>query len=307
MPETLTFTVLKRKARSGLIRLRRAPAQALGAVRNYKRTYRRLRFTRIVERMHLGVCTPCQYDCVSCAHQGMRYQFKNHHLSIADLQDFLRFTESSGYFIERLHITGPGEPLLWKHLREGLALMRASPSIGQIDVVTNGLELDRIDAAMWEHIDMLRVSLYPEAHHIRPKLDEIRRMHQAKVIVTTSDTFLSAPPPGVTASIPCICECRGPMYFDKKVFLFCGPPVFGAAQSKGVDLFSYPDMYRDIGPHYLEPSGESGAPLRPSKMRLAVANSVQKAGTHDLCRYCFSNKNRLRPSQPHVALPNRNR
>lgn len=86
----------------------------------------------------------------------MRYQFRNYHLPLDELAEFLRVTEESGYFIERLDLTGPGEPLLWKHLREGLKLIRSSKAIGSINVVTNGLELSRLDEVSWACIGLYR-------------------------------------------------------------------------------------------------------------------------------------------------------
>jgi hypothetical protein len=298
------LTILKRKASSGLTRLRRIVRNLpVSAPVFATRSVNRFRYARIVERMHLAVCTPCQYDCESCSHQGMRYQHKNYHMSLGDLRKFLHFTEASGYFIEKLHITGPGEPLLWKNLREGLALLRASPAIGCIDVVTNGLELSRIDEASWKCIDILRVSLYPASAHIQPKLQEAQLKYRSKMIITTTDNFRTSPELRATAPVPCECGCTGPMYFDGKVFYFCGPTVFGAGESKGVDVLHYPEMYGEIGLNYLEVSRQS-RPGRIFKMfRLGAVDREKKTGNHELCKYCFANNNFKRPKRPHIALP----
>lgn len=251
-----------------------------------------------MERMHLAVCTPCQYDCVSCAHQAMRYEHANYQLSIGELREFLSITVASGYFVERLDLTGPGEPLIWKHLKEGLALIRQSPAIGRVEIQTNGLGIDRLDAASWACIDALRVSFYPEAAHLEPKLVQAIRVHGRKVIVNRMGKFRALPERGATSPIPCVCGCSGPMYFDKKVLLTCGPPVFDAARSKGVDVFDYPDMYRPVGPGYLE----SGATPRPW-YRLAEVQPERQVVNHELCRYCFANNTIRRPGHAHAAFP----
>jgi molybdenum cofactor biosynthesis enzyme MoaA len=114
-------------------------------------------------------------------------------MTLGDLQKFLHCTEVSGYFVEKLDITGPGEPLLWKNLREGLAMLRASPAIGSIHVVTNGLDLNRIDEDTWKCIDVLRVSVYPASAHIQPKLREAQLKHGSKIIIRNYETFRTAP------------------------------------------------------------------------------------------------------------------
>jgi molybdenum cofactor biosynthesis enzyme MoaA len=119
------------------------------------------RLTLVVERMHLAVCVPCQYDCLSCSHQAMRYKFRGYDLPLDHLQEFIHFTETSGYLIRKLQLTGPGEPLLWKNLKEGLRLLRASPAIGEICIISNGLSIHRIDDETWKNLDQVQISLYP--------------------------------------------------------------------------------------------------------------------------------------------------
>jgi hypothetical protein len=277
-------------------------ASGLAAARaRARRLARRIRYRRLIEQMHLAVCTPCQYDCVSCAHQGMRYQFPNHHLSLGELRAFLATTESSGYFIERLQISGPGEPLLWKHLSEGLELLGRSPAIGFIEVLSNGVGINRLDERAWQNIDLLRVSLYPEAAHIEPLLARAKvRYGEARIIVKGTRSFRAAPAAAAPRAIPCECTCTGPMYFDGRVLLFCGPPVFDAAAAVGRDLFDYPEMFRPLQPDYLS----SGAPSRTATWPLALApvDSVTKVGNHELCRYCFANSPASRSRHPHSAF-----
>ena len=96
------------------------------------------RHTRIIEHMHLAACVPCQYDCVDCAHDGMRNKFSGYHLNLDDLREFIRCTEESRYLVKLLDLTGPGEPLLWRNLKEGLRLLHKSPAIRKVRIVTNG-------------------------------------------------------------------------------------------------------------------------------------------------------------------------
>jgi len=258
---------------------------------------RRLRYRRVIEQMHLAVCTPCQYDCVSCAHQAIRYEHSNYHLPLSELKEFLAVTESSGYFIERILISGPGEPLMWKHLHEGLALLAASPVIGYIEVLSNGLAINRLDDRAWRHIDRLRVSWYPEAAHLESELLEAQRRYGAsRVVVNAIDKF-RAPPAGPSGAIPCECMSTGPTYFDGRVLLFCGPPVFDAARLAGRDVFDYADIFRTLRPGYLEPDKPDQAPTW-----LAPVDPIRKTGNHELCRTCWANQSTPRPRHDHVAF-----
>lgn len=281
-------------------RLNRLLTAAASARRRAGRLGRRLRYQRVIEQMHLAVCTPCQYDCVSCAHQGMRHQFTNYHLPIDELREFLKVTEASGYFLERLLISGPGEPLLWKHLSEGLAIIARSPAIGVVEILTNGLGINRLDERDWQHIGLLRVSLYPEAAHIEPALRRAKaRYGDEKITVKSMRMFRESPRPTEPAAIPCECTCPGPMYFDRRVLTFCGPPVFEAAQAVGGDVFDYPEMFSALRPGYLEPSSDAGR----SWSWLAPVDQKPKTGDHELCRYCYANSPSSRPRHAHVALP----
>jgi hypothetical protein len=256
----------------------------------------------IVERMHLAVSVPCQYDCLSCSHQAIRYKFPGYHLPLDHLQEFIHFTEASGYLIRKLHLTGPGEPLLWKHLNEGLRLLRASPAIKEIYVISNGLSIHKIDNETWDNLDHVDVSLYP-AFNKWERLNSALAVHKDKINVRHTGRFYSAPQKGDIAPIPCGCNCTGPMFFDRKVFFFCGPTVFGAAESKGVTVFDYPEIYTEIGPNYLERSGTAkDSEWDVTLNRVIEIDREKKAGNHELCKYCFANSNFQLAEHDHVAF-----
>lgn len=195
-------------------------------------------------------------------------------------------------------ISGPGEPLLWKHLSDGLEVIGQSPAIGFVEILTNGVGLNRLDDRAWRHIDLLRVSLYPEAAHIEPALIRTRqRFGDKRIVVKGMREFRATADPSVRADIPCECTCTGPMYFDKRVLLFCGPPVFDAAKAVGRDVFDHPDMFGPLQPSYLEPA----APPRRLLM-LAPVDSMRKTGNHELCRSCFANQPTSRARHGHAAF-----
>lgn len=257
----------------------------------------------IIERMHLAVSVPCQYDCLSCSHGAMRYKFVGYQLGLEQLREFIYFTEQSSYRIKKLHITGPGEPLLWKHLREGLKLLAASHAIESIHLISNGLNLGRIDQETWDHLDCIQLSIYP-AFNKWDELNAALRGHRKKIKLIHIDHFRSNPAKGEVAPVPCACACTGPMFFDRKIFFYCGPTVFGAAESKGVDVYNYPEMYGEIGVNYMERSKS----LREiSPFGNIEVDTEKKVGCHELCRYCFANLNFRLAHHQHTAYPQHDR
>jgi hypothetical protein len=223
-------------------------------------------------------------------------------LPLDHLQEFIHFTETSGYLIEKLHLTGPGEPLLWKHLKEGLRLLRASPAIKEIYVISNGLSIHKIDNETWNNLDHVDISLYP-AFNKWERLNSALAVHKDKINVRHTGRFYAAPQKGEIAPIPCGCNCTGPMFFDRKVFFFCGPTVFGAAESKGVSVFDYPEIYTEIGPNYLERSATPrDLEWNTTLNRVIEIDREKKTGNHELCKYCFANSNFEFLEHDHVAF-----
>lgn len=259
----------------------------------------RLTHRRVIERLTLGVCTACEYDCVSCSHQAIRYRFRRYQMSLDEVRTFLRLTEASGYRIEQLQITGPGEPLLWAHFTEGLRLLRASKAIGFIEIISDGLAVEQIKPDAWTSFDRLWISLYPETAHLRPTLETLRMRHPEQLRIRSAETFRSPVPAGTVLPIPCACDCPGPMVFNGRVFYYCGPTVFDAAAAAGVDLLADTSMSGPLRERYLERPDASDA--RDRWTLLAPVDRWQKTGTHALCRHCFANRNSEPATHAHRA------
>lgn len=226
-----------------------------------------------IHDLKFEVCSPCQNDCELCAHADLMRHIKGYQLSLEKLDRFLYYTERSNYFIRSLSIHGPGEPFLWKHLNEGLLRLKRSRSIGWISMVTNGLLLDRITDESLACIDRLFVSVYSNynRHEI---LDRVIAKHAGKIRLWDGTRFWehNADP---RAEVPATggCTCAGPMLYDDKIFPYCGPPVFGAAKARNVDILSLPHLWVPLGPNYLAGYNE------------------RLVGRMDICKNCWSNPN----------------
>jgi uncharacterized Fe-S cluster-containing radical SAM superfamily enzyme len=171
-------------------------------------------------------------------------EFKGYQLSLEELGKFIDSTKKSDYFIEELSIHGAGEPLLWDHFEEGIKVLKNSGVIGKIIVTTNGLLLDKIYDETMSSIDMLSVSVYP-GYQNYALLNEKKAKYKEKIEINLVSKFI-AKPVRKYSLMPGICSCPGPMFIKDKIFLYCGPPVFDAANLKGVDIFEYKEWSRII-------------------------------------------------------------
>ena len=203
------------------------------------------------------VCSACQFDCALCAHHGLKSIDPRYHMSMEQLENFIIATEESDYVAD-LFMHGPGEPLLWKHLTEGLTRLRASKAIGTITVNSNGLLLPKVTHIL-ELVDHVRISLYPES--------KMELVQHPKVIYNPHPYFVNKQFP---AAIPCTCLCSGPMIYKDLVFPECGPPLFDAVErmGKGKDPLSFGVK---LAPHY--------------------ADRPKISGNFPECAYCWSNSN----------------
>lgn len=234
-----------------------------------------------IEQMKFEVSSACQNDCELCAHGDLRREFKGYQLSMEQLQRFVTYTKESGYYIGSVLIHGPGEPLLWRHLNEGLALLNNSGIIGAIQIQTNGLGLERITEKAWKYIDKMQITLYSNFNQQKILTDVLTKhghkisLHKAEVFMDTLEPLRDGAP------IPCRCACKGPMLIGDWLFLFCGPPVFGAASSMGKNIFDYPELYSNVDMNYLEQYDKS------------------RIGNHGLCQHCWANLNFTRERKVH--------
>jgi hypothetical protein len=237
--------------------------------------------TKHIKKMKIEVCSACQNDCRLCLHGDLRKKLKDYQLSLEQVEKFTYYTEKSGYYIDQVRIHGPGEPLLWKYLNEGLALLSKSDVIGSIFISTNGLAIDRIKEDSWNYINKMRINAYGNLKqtdtlkYLIKKYSHIITYKEYKCFHEIAASLHQS------ASIPCECSCKGPMLLGNDVFLFCGPPVFGSAAIQGIDIYDYPEIYNRVCLNYLDRYNES------------------LIGNIEFCRHCQANKNIKREKKKH--------
>jgi len=222
--------------------------------------------SKIINRLFLEVCSDCQYNCPYCCNSHEKLIYKNYHLSIDELKNFLYYTKKSRYFIKEIFIQGMGEPTLWNNLNDGIKILHNSVVVGSIFIITNGVSINNIEEKTFEYINNIRISMYPDSK----KNDYVTFLYKKipeKISFKHVSKFHEPPYKKYHNSVPCTCICPFPRLIKDKIF-YCN--AFKAAELKGVDIFSCHEVYSELKENYLD--------------RI-------EHGNHDLCQYCSGNKN----------------
>jgi hypothetical protein len=227
--------------------------------------------SKIIDRIFLEVCSPCQYNCKNCQHSSFREVYKDYHLTLDELERFIFYTKKSKYYIREVCLHGPGEPTLWKCLNEGIEILHESEVIGGILIISNGASIGDIEEKTFEYIGKIRISDYPDVKE-NDLLSSLQKRFPEKIEMRGISKFSEMPNKKYIDSIPCSCECPIPMFIKDKIF-YCNGGVFDAAKLKGVNIFDCHEIYTDLREDYLDD-------FIPGKKR-----------NYDLCQYCFCNQN----------------
>ncbi|MEI7608830.1 MAG: radical SAM protein [Rhodospirillaceae bacterium] len=225
---------------------------------------------RFIPQVKCEVVADCQFDCTLCAHGDLRQRDIAYHLTLEQLRAFLAATLESGYLIGQIAIHGSGEPLLWKHLTAGLEEIKRSGAICWTWITSNGLLLHRLGADDLARIDCMDISLYQD-NKKADIIGDIVAAHRQKLFIVAMDDFVDVPrKAGGKLPVPCACTCDGPMLVGDKLYLYCGPPVFGAGKLLGRNPDTDLSLWTKVAPNYLD-------------------RSRNLTGRLDYCAWCWAN------------------
>jgi hypothetical protein len=145
----------------------------------------------------INTTAACQQRCRGCMAAPLIDHNPKYNLTLAQLATFLRAAQQSGHHFEKLLLNGPGEPLLWPALFEGLDLMHKSGVADRIVLTTNGLATERLQRL------------------------------PAWVVVDQGSSWLKQPyeilPEGARGAVPCRCRCGGPSLYGDRIYPLCCP------------------------------------------------------------------------------------
>jgi organic radical activating enzyme len=110
------------------------------------------------DKLEYNLVDHCNFSCDECSH--FSPYLKQHALPLDTfVKDLRRLAEV--YRVRRFRFVG-GEPLLNKDILGFVAAVRDSEICKTIEVVSNGVLLDRVPDEFYKQIDSLKVSRYPD-------------------------------------------------------------------------------------------------------------------------------------------------
>ena len=117
-------------------------------------------------KLEYNLADHCNLSCRECSHLSPYI-----HKHFAAFESFERdvFRLADAYRVHRFRFVG-GEPLLNRDILHFVQAVRASGIAAEIEVVTNGLLLDRLDEQLLRNLDSVAVSAYPAAGDLTPAL-----------------------------------------------------------------------------------------------------------------------------------------
>jgi GTP 3',8-cyclase len=114
-------------------------------------------------KLEYNVVSHCNFSCSDCS-QFSPYSPVEYSSLTSFIADLIALEKV--YHVRRFRFVG-GEPTLQKDLCEYVRAVRESGIADQIELVTNGSLLHRVDDQVFRSIDMLSISIYPD-----PRCDE---------------------------------------------------------------------------------------------------------------------------------------
>lgn len=192
-----------------------------------------------------------------------------------------------------------GEPLLNPELGQLTAIARQSGIGDKVAIFTNGRFLERMDETVWRNLDLLNVSLYPEAPPPARALEQAMAQARAtgvQVRIFRRHRFyarvVTTPHPIDFTTTLIFRTCR-PAHYDHCHWVHedrlyrCAMPVF------------LPEYVRKLGRNDYTPQSD-GVPIDDgADLYDHVKSLLLSTDAPDCCRYCLGNFGKR---QPHRQL-----
>lgn len=145
-----------------------------------------------IDNIEVDVSETCNLRCLHCTHSAPYF-------TTADNYELREFEIDISILAEKVHfgvirLIG-GEPLLNKDLGKYVDFIRKTQVADKIAIFTNGLLLHKTPLTVFNHIDHLRVSLYPldpvKTALIKRSVTDIRKQFPALSVVVNPINFFS--------------------------------------------------------------------------------------------------------------------
>ena len=218
--------------------------------------------------MTLFVCLACQRSCSQCSQRGLMQWKPDYQMSLGEVEKFISDTKESDYDKFKSIIISGGEPLLWRHLEEGVRMLRESGLSHQLNIFTNGINAEAVTTGLFDNITILRLSKYAEN---KPVLaDLVDRFGSEHIKIVDQTMHYPIPTELLDNVLPAKCGCEGYGLCDG--IMYACPMVPAVAKEFNLELADFPESYCDLQPHWAE-----------------ILNDFDKAN-HLFCRGCIGNQ-----------------
>lgn len=192
-------------------------------------------------RLSLYVTSVCSLDCEECIMQFLMKADPKYQMSLEELERFIQASEYSNYSFDFL-LTG-GEPLIWKNLREGLKRLRRSRICNSIQILSNAMNIDRLDDEIMGYLDGLRVSEYSTN---KDNIQILLKKWPDKIWFVNREEFWMNPKTPVPGTLPA--KCLNPemlLYKDQ---------VFACPHSRSIALSAQSELRlgNPVAPHFMK-------------------------------------------------------
>lgn len=167
----------------------------------------------MIEELTLYVTSRCNLHCEQCVMGNFMRENLGYDMSMQELDDFLLVTKESGYRFD-LIICG-GEPLLWKHLQEGLAAIHQSEVANKILIFSNAINIKNVTDDVMKYVNQLRISRYESNDE---NTQELIRRYPGQIRVVERREFWHLPTQPIEGTLPQDCLTPERLYMKGKVF-----------------------------------------------------------------------------------------
>lgn len=165
--------------------------------------------------LSLYVTSACQLHCNECIMAHLMDFDKGYHMSLDEISKFLSATESSGYKI--LYTLTGGEPLIWKHLKPGVKMLKESSSSLGVQIFTNAVHIDKLDDEVASCLTDLRISRYDDKrNHINTNILFQRYPNLARFVPRSK--FYINPKDPVKNTLPVDCMNHEFMLYNDRIY-----------------------------------------------------------------------------------------
>jgi organic radical activating enzyme len=251
-------------------------------------------------KLEYNLADHCNLSCRECSHLSpyMRKRFPS-----ADGFERDLFRLAQVYRVHRFRFVG-GEPLLNREILRFVQMVRRSGIATEVEVVTNGLLLERLDEELLQHLDSICVSAYPAAGDLTRVLRSTQqrcRRHGVRLTVEHIDRFRRMQLPGPNADQALvetifksclIAHTWSCQTFYEGFFYLCSRPIYTASylDKRGVPVGNIKQI--------------DGVALHEPELLVRLRTYLESAKPLSACQHCLGTVGKY---EPHAQLDHNER